>query len=60
MSIDLHTLNAALTEHVRPEAFPVAVRLVPPGEALPPKTKRVIRCTLRHWAGSAEDPPPAD
>ncbi len=43
MPINPHTLNAALTEHVRPETFPVAVRLAPPGEALPSKTKRPAR-----------------
>ncbi|HBY93390.1 MAG: DUF169 domain-containing protein [Ardenticatenaceae bacterium] len=40
MAIDPRTLNEALTEHIRPETFPVAVRLMPPGEDLPPKTRR--------------------
>lgn len=33
-------LYDALAAHVRPDTFPVAVRLVPHGEALPPRTKR--------------------
>lgn len=43
MAMDPQTLNTALSEHVRPETFPVAVRLVPPGENLPPKTRRPAR-----------------
>lgn len=43
MPIDPQALNAALIEHVHPDTFPVAVRLVPPGEGLPPKTKRPAR-----------------
>jgi len=43
MSIDVSILNSALAEHVRPETFPVAVRLAASGEALPPRTKRPAR-----------------
>ena len=41
--MDLKTMDTALTEHVRPATFPVAVRLTFPGEALPPKTRRPAR-----------------
>ncbi len=38
--MDVKALNDALSTHVRPESYPVAVRLVPPGEELPPRTRR--------------------
>jgi uncharacterized protein (DUF169 family) len=41
--MDIQTLHQALTTHVRPETFPVAVRMVPTGEELPPRTKRLAR-----------------
>ncbi len=36
---DLKKLDAALTEHVRPGTFPLAVRMVVEGESLPERTK---------------------
>lgn len=39
----LEDLNSALSEHIHPDTFPVAVRMVPPGEDLPERTKRPAR-----------------
>lgn len=41
--MDIKTLNDALQQHIRPDTFPVAVRLVPSGEALPAKSRRPHR-----------------
>lgn len=41
--MDPKTLDEALQRHLRPESFPVAVRLVPPAEALPDRVKRPHR-----------------
>ncbi|NIQ90920.1 MAG: DUF169 domain-containing protein, partial [Deltaproteobacteria bacterium] len=40
MEVDLSKFNDALTEHVRLDSFPVAVRMVKPGEQLPERLKR--------------------
>ena len=40
MEVDLSKFNDTLTEHVRPDSFPVAVRMVKPGEQLPGRVKR--------------------
>ncbi len=36
----LDTFEQAIAKHIRPATFPVAVRMVPSGEPLPPKVKR--------------------
>ncbi len=38
--MDLQTLDKALTEHIRPATFPLAIRMIAPGEAFPERTKR--------------------
>ncbi len=40
MEVDLSKFYDALTEHVRLDSFPVAVRMVEPGEQLPERVKR--------------------
>ncbi len=40
---DLKKFADALDEHVRPQSFPIAVRMVEEGEALPPKVKSPAR-----------------
>jgi uncharacterized protein (DUF169 family) len=37
---DLQAFADAVTKHIRPDTFPVAVRMLKEGEALPPRTKR--------------------
>ena len=37
------TVAAEIELHVRPQTFPLAIRMVPPGEGLPPKAKRPAR-----------------
>ena len=38
--MDLKPLDEALTRHIRPANFPIAIRMMAHGEALPPKVKR--------------------
>ena len=38
--MDAATFAHAIDTHIRPSTFPVAVKLIRPGEALPPKAKR--------------------
>ena len=42
-TVDLKAFNNALTTHVRMESFPVAVRMVKPGEELPERVKRPLK-----------------
>lgn len=43
MGIDLAELSQALTEYLRPACFPVAVRMIEKGEALPEKARHPLR-----------------
>jgi len=38
--MELEALNAALTEHIRPATFPLAIRMIAPGERMPERAKR--------------------
>jgi len=38
--MELEALNAALTEHIRPVTFPLAIRMIAPGERMPERAKR--------------------
>ena len=38
--MDLETRDKGLTEHIRPATFPLAIRMIAPGEAFPQRTKR--------------------
>lgn len=43
MEVDLSKFYDALTEHVRLDSFPVAVRMVKPGEQLPERVKHPVQ-----------------
>ncbi len=38
--VSVSQFAAAIDKHIRPATFPIAVKMVRPGEALPPKTRR--------------------
>ena len=58
MEVDLSKFNDALTEHVRLDSFPVAVRMVKPGEQLPERLKRPrSQNQSRHLSGHSHGPP---
>ena len=41
--IDVKTADRELTQYLRPQTFPVAIRMLSPGEAIPDKTRRPAR-----------------
>ncbi|UCD88459.1 MAG: DUF169 domain-containing protein [Desulfobacterales bacterium] len=43
MKVNLTEFDEALNQHVRPDSFPVAVRMVTPGDSLPERVKHPLR-----------------
>ncbi len=41
--VDLARLNDSLARYIRPSTFPVAARMMRPGEEIPPRTKRPLK-----------------